>query len=338
MAPSSSTIEQAVHYAQLKGNLIETNSRLDRDQKREEYVRLLDQVDSPQNVAELQLRFEEDKPYFQLCDDKAIASYFSRWKVPITTKSDLDLFSDALAEKVTALALYDEKVRAQLEQRDYRKQLRELPAALSNLEQAISEYDTLKLPFKAVMRYAWEAISLDGFKMEEDGSKAIEQYPGHISIQPYYNKSVHMKIVLDNDDTFRVYIKPRYKTRVVAPAKKRKFWFDAKEKVEETEEIETIEILPMNFFNTVYNNNSSYCLEKGRLDSKIFKIPPESILDLLKEITIKNFDRYETSFQTFLQIILSLPKFMNNHASRKTESMKSILQRVSKQTNDSSCF
>lgn len=350
MTPPGSDIEKAVHYAVLNGSSIDTSSQLGDDQKREQYGQLLNQVDSPQRVAELQLRFEEDKPYFQLCDDEAIASYFSRWNVPIATRRDLDLFSDALAEKVTALAPYDESVRTQLEQRDYRRQLRELPATLSSLEQAVSEYDALKPSFKAVMRYVWEAVALDGFKMREDGRKATEEYKGDISIQPIGNKAVHMKIVLSENDTFELYLNPRYKTQVTVPAKKRRFWFDVKEKVEETDEIGAVEALPMRFFDRHYPKNTdlrhvdghnyqkepaTFCVKRGKLDSEIFRTQAGCVVDLLKEINMMNPDKYGESFQTYLQIVLNLPKLMNNYANRTRESMQGILQRVSEQSNGS---
>lgn len=319
MTPPNSGIERALHYAIVNDHSIETSSKLDDDLKKEQYEKLLDQIDSPQKVVELQLRLEEDKPYFQLFDDGAIASYFSRWNVPITTKRDLDLFSDTLAEKVMALAPYNEKVRAQVEQQQYIKQLKGLPAALASLEQAVSEYDTLKPSIRAVVRYVWEAVALNGFKMKEEGSKALQPYQGNLSIQPWYEpwskKGVEVRITLKKDeDIFRFLINPKYKERILVPAKKRKLWFDRKEKSEKTEELETIGVSHLMIFDCQrYAHNN---------------ISPEDIVDQLKKTGMIDLDKYGNSFQTYLEILLSLPKLMNNYTQRTTKSMKGILQRV----------
>lgn len=353
MPPPGSDLEKAVHYAVLNGDSIETSSQLDDDKRKEQYMELLDQVDSPRKVEELQLRFEGDRPYFQLCDDRAIASYFSRWGVPITTKRDLDLFSDALAEKVMDLATSDEILRTKLEQRNYRRQLEKLPAALASLEQTLSQYDVFKPDFKTIMRYVWEAVTLHGFEMKEDGSKATEQYKGVISIQPCGKKAAYLKIVLGKNDTFELYLNPIYETKVLVPAKKRRFWFDIKEEVEVTGEIEAIEVLPTRFFNHHYKTNTGprpvygdhrccvsepvrYCLNFGKLDSEIFRTSPENVVNLLRKISLGNLDIFGESFQTYLRLVLNLPRLMSNYANKIEESMEDILQQASEQTNESS--
>ena len=65
--------------------------------------------------------------------------------------------------------------------------------------------------------------------MIEDGSKATEEYQGTISIQPYDNKSVQLKMIHNENDLLELYLSPKYKTKVTVPAKRRRFWFDIKD-------------------------------------------------------------------------------------------------------------
>lgn len=361
MAPNTG-IEKALHYAMVRVETgsIEPNQQLDEDKKREQYTTLLDQVDLPQKVAELQLRFDEDKPYFDLCGDEAIAAYFSRWGVPIHSRRDLTLFSEALADKVRVLAPYDENVQRQLAQRDYQKQLQELPAAISRLEQTVSEFDALKPSFNAVLRYVWEAVTHQGFKMEEDGDKAIKKYPGAISIQAVvYNSivydSVRMQVRLSTQDSFEWYLTPHYKDKIVVPARKRRFWLDRKAETEKTNELERLEILPINLFTTGYDKNTEKILiVEGFFDRALFydpvelyikekhpdavkrvvRVSPEELADLLKGIAVKSPDRRLKSFQTGLRLVLNLPILMGNYTKRLEGSMRNILETVSAEESD----
>jgi len=226
MSPKTD-LEKALTYAVVADEAIEISPQLEGDLKISQYQKLLDRVDSPEKVGELLIKLEDDQPYLQLCSDDTIKGYFARWKIPICSRADLDLFSQTLAERVNTLAESNPRVESQVKQRAYLKQLRELPAALSKLEETVSGYDVLNEPVAAVLRYVWEAVTKYGFKMEEEGQNAIEKYDGNISIKTF-NKAVHIEIK-NHYDTLEFYICQKIKLIVNQSLKKRKFWFDKKE-------------------------------------------------------------------------------------------------------------
>src|SRR3989344_7162998 len=138
MSPKTD-LEKALTYAVVADEAIEISPQLEGDLKISQYQKLLDRVDSPEKVGELLIKLEDDQPYLQLCSDDTIKGYFARWKIPICSRADLDLFSQTLAERVNTLAESNPRVESQVKQRAYLKQLRELPAALSKLEETVSE-------------------------------------------------------------------------------------------------------------------------------------------------------------------------------------------------------
>lgn len=70
------------------------------DAFREKHLSLLDRIRSPEKLVDLQLKLSEEEPYFALCTDEAIAAYFSKWGIPISTKRELELFGLAIDERI----------------------------------------------------------------------------------------------------------------------------------------------------------------------------------------------------------------------------------------------
>jgi hypothetical protein len=346
MSLPNTNLEQAVTYASFSSDgSLEVSSQMDEDQRRQQYSSLLDKVQNPIKVASLLVRLEEDTPYFQLCSDENVHSYFQRFGVPISSRKDLELFIETLGDRVRTLADSNETVKAQLAERDYRNRLAALPSAISKLEEQVNKYDALKKPFAAVMRYVWEAIVLQGFKMSEDGSKASELYRGKITIKPHPKnaKAVHIKIDLkekleDSKNILEFVFKPIYKIKTIT--KERTYFWDKKEKVQ-TEEVDFFVFLPMRQFDgsVGYNcgNYGEKYICKGINEYSFCTIinNPSSFIDLLMKETLANPDQNTESFETYLKLIFNLPKLMHNYADRTRVNLGDVLGRiVDENTND----
>ena len=166
MVPKTN-LEKAITYPLFNTDgSIELNPSLEEERKVVRYNQLLQQqVASPERLVELQLQLGEKEAFFELCEDEGIANYFGQMGIPISSRRDLQLFSYALSLKISSLDQRDEGVGTALEQLTYRRQLQQLPRAMSQLERTLSDFDSLKEPFEAMIRYVWEKVVLDGFEM-----------------------------------------------------------------------------------------------------------------------------------------------------------------------------
>jgi len=343
MAALATPIERAVHYAVLHGDTIDIAPAATEEGKRVQYERLLQQVDSSERLAELQLRLEDDQPYFQLCSDDAIAAYFDRWDVPITSKIDLDIFSQVLSEVVEEVATSSEQVRTQLARRDHRRQLAGLPSALSKLEEAASELDSLKAPLSAVMRYVWEAVVYNRFQMKENGDEARESYPGSLSIQKCGEDVVHVEMNSGKGNDLEFYLKPIYKTKEVEEEVHRWWWSDGiRRRRVSTGKLDHLEVVPISLFDQHYTKNTDlnistrtgeYWIRTGLLYARdgthsesadVFSA--SGFVDSLRQIIMGNPGKYLGKFQRDLKIIFNLPKLMNNYAKHTESALKDMLK------------
>ena len=344
------SLERALTYAVVADEIIKISPQLERDQKISQYQKLLDQIDSPEKVGELLLKLEDQKPYFQLCSDEAIADYFSRFQVPITSRKDLDLFAETLAEKVDTLAESNPKVESQVKQRAYLKQLQELPVALSKLEETVSGYGALNKPVAAILRYVWEAVTKYGFRMKEEKKEAFGSNK-LICIQSGPGKSVYIKISLDENrdeeqfNSLEFYLNPIFKE---ITEEKKSFFRKKRISFKKTEELTSFEILPIviidsifieyqNYYNSRINNRKTRieeCIANqkklgGGIDSKVF-------VDQLKLKILECPERYASVSQRHIEILLDLPIIMDNYTKRTTKTLKDILQTSLNKVNEES--
>ena len=168
MTAPRTDIERAFAYAEHHPqNGLTVSPQLAQDQKVVQYQRIVLQLKDTGALINLQIQLDQDLPYFALCSDENLQAYFGRWKLPIESKADLQLFSEVLSERIREAATSDSTAQQYLQQKEYQTQLRELPQAVSQLESTIKEYDVLKAPFTAVMRYVYAAVS-QGFSMTEN--------------------------------------------------------------------------------------------------------------------------------------------------------------------------
>lgn len=322
---------------------IEMNPELEENQKISEFGKLLSQIDSPERIIELQLKLDEQFPYFQISPEEAIRDYFSNFGIPISNKRDLELFSFALAQRVDELDRSDEKVGSALKQRDYRIQLQTLPRILSDLERTVSDFEVLKAPFEAVIRYVWET-SQKGFRMKEEGRNALEQYPGKLTIDSgTHSYSITIELQSDNQDVLEFHVTPKVKFDVVEEVRKRRFFRDGRVSKDIPIRTEGFDILPCRIFdrtwgeninNELYDGNNwvkgtSYYITHHKIEGvynervSVFG-SDEAIDSFVSEMLIDPDSRIQ-SFQAYLKIFFNLPNIMNNYAERTRTGLKNML-------------
>ncbi|NQV91335.1 hypothetical protein HQ489_02580 [Candidatus Woesearchaeota archaeon] len=332
-------LEQALSYTSFSADgSLEVSSQMGDDQRRAQYGTLLDQVQDPNKVAALLVRLEEDNPYFQLCSDENIHAYFQRFGISIASQRDLELFNETLGERVRTLADSNETVKAQLAERDYKRELGALPSVISKLEEQVHEYGALKKPFSAVMRYVWEAVTQEDFRMHEEGSKATEPYEGKITIEPHElnPKAVHIKIKLSNEDEDELdfVLKPTYKTKKVTI--ERSYWLNGNKEVT-TDEVENLTLLPIILFNKLISRNFHWSGRQYIEDGIIYKDKSKKVIlmnqssdfvDMLVQETLTKPDQYSKYLETYLKLILNFPKIMHNYTDRTRVNLGTVLERI----------
>lgn len=345
-------VERAILYAVPDSEGIAVSPLHAQHEKETQYQRAIEGISGIEQLIALQERLEQDLPYFQLSTNENIAAYFSRWNVPIGCKSDLTLFSSVLAEKIAEAARSDRTAGTHLANQAYRLQLRELPSALTSLEQTLAGFDALKAPFDAVLRYVWEAVALHGFSMNEDGRKATEPYKAFLIVEPHSQnkKAMHLQITRKcegmKSDVFEIYVSPKYKTREVVTVKKGWFGRTRKEtSTVETEEVDILRIVPIRMFDrkwvaNSYNDdgglqsNAEHFLRTGNEERYYSHIPSANVttsagfIDEMRHEVIKNPDSYVPSLQEYLRIILQLPKYLYNYPVRQRQQVSSLLDNV----------
>lgn len=340
-------LEKALTYTHFSPGGVEVSSQLEMDQKSSGYSGLLTQI-SPERIVELQLRLDEDIPYFQISSDESIGIYFARFGIPISSRADLELFSSALAQRIDSLDKKDEKVGSALEHLGYIRQLHQLPQALSKLEKSVSNFEQLSNPFKAVVEYVWTNVHKNKFRMKEEGISASEPYPANVEITPSQNSSVDVSIVIKGkEDRLDFYIHPVYKTKEVV--KSEKGWFGTQKKIvvrEKVGEPERLELIPIRIFDITWTKNAqiynSSQYPKGHyvdqrvtqylandLDGKsmsdVIRFGADASLIVFSKTALTYPDAYMKSLQTYIEVILRLPSIMHNYAERTSGTLQKVL-------------
>lgn len=344
-----SSLELALRYVQASVRMgrdsLEISPALAEDEQKIVYAKLVDLIESPERVFDFLLRFEDQRAYFQICEDSAIADYFAQFKIPIASKRDIDLFSQVLADRARDLANSDTRLELELEKRGYQRQLQEMPVALSRLKQTIARFDDLEKPFSAIVRYIWETVVLHDFRMQEIGNNALARYDGRILLEPFgAKKVVHVEYFRDDKDRLEFFIKPTFKLKREEVIIKRFFFPDTKDYIlRESDEVQSFEIVPLRSF----DYDSSNC--KGRHLKFVFphdlKIDVEHYLhggdaghacrltlsefiDDLKTTAIASPDQYIPSLKAYLWTLFNLPRLITNYSQRTNESLKTVLTSI----------
>ncbi len=343
MTPENN-LERALVSARFGPEGIVVNPKTEEEQKVLQYEGVLSQIESPERLIELQLRLEEDLPYFQISSDESIRDYFTRFGVQITDKRDLQLFSYALANQIDSLDKTDERVGPSLENLSYRRQLHQFPKVLSDLEKTVSDFSSLNAPFDVALHYAWEAVQKKGFKMDEKGENATDPYDAQIIIEPYPGESIHFLIKINDSDSLEFYLHPKYKTRKAVVRKG--FWKQRVIVEEDTGESKGLGIIPLKIFDRKWNKNiekrnykgvsgitqydypvlayMANNLHKDEL-AELVRFDAERMLKVLVDHSLIIPDLYMKSLQTYLGIILRLPKIMHNYVERTKGDLIGIL-------------
>lgn len=346
MVPSSD-LERALMSTRFNGEGIQTDSSSIETQRIEEFQGVLAGI-NPERIIDLQIRLDEDLPYFQISSDESIRDYFSRFGVPITNKRDLELFSSALSERVSSLDKENEKVRTNLEGLAYRKQLHDLPRVLKSLDQTLSNFNALEAPFEVVMRYVFEQTSR-GFKMKENGNKALEPYPGVLSVTPDQG-CFQVEYTLGDEDVLAFGVAKEKRIELVDKVKKRRFLPD--KNVKRNAFIETGESLgfPLKIFGREWRGNKEVWIPnlgcyRGALEAYthhnffneyVVKIKTGKLIGSFVSAMLADPDRYAKSFQVYLKTLFNLPSIMHNYTLRTEMTLKESLDSTIKEINGSS--
>lgn len=319
-------LEMALLSAGFDSNGVTVNPSVEENQKISRYMGLLDQIEFPERLMELQLKLESDIPYFEISSDGSIREYFSNFGVLIENKRDLRLFSYALASKISALDRKDKRVGPALKKLDYRRNLQNLPKSLSKLETIVSDFGSLAGPFSSVLQYVLEQTG-KGFRMVEDGKDATNPYTGVLTIKPAEGNSALISINLQESEA---------EVRDIL-----KFY------VRKLPESEKLEIFPLNFLGGGCNQNIKYqSVDLGFFKNyadfphsvesyltgeryserlELVKLDEEEMIKQLVTETLEFPDKYVKSFQNYFRVLFNLPSIMHNYIERTESSLRDIL-------------
>lgn len=319
-------LERALVSTGFDSNGVIINTSVGEDEKIGGYMELLNHIESPERLIELQLKLESDLPYFEISSDDSIRNYFSHFGVQISNKRDLRLFSYTLAQKISGLDREDEQTKPILRQLDYRRSLQNLPKSLSKLETILSDFGSLAGPFSSVLQYVLEQTG-KGFRMVEDGKVATSPYSGILTIKPIGKNSAKISINLQE---------PSSEVRDVLEFYARKL-----------PELGTLEILPLRVFNRDWSLNvNSQMVNPGffkysryfgspagdYLDGKpeseklsLVKLNEEDMIKGLVKTALESPDEYMKSLQNYFKVLFNLPKIMGNYNERMQGDFRGIL-------------
>ncbi|MEK6968976.1 MAG: hypothetical protein AABW48_00955 [Nanoarchaeota archaeon] len=366
MTSPHTDIESALAYAShdKEGLVISSQYRL--DQKNEHFEKLLSEVRSIDDLLVLQERLETDLPWFKLASDESVKDYFSRWNVHIENHSDLELFAAALSQRIADLAVSDSTAQKYQEEKKYRLQLRNLPAALSQFKQTQQSFDSLAEPLDALLRYVYQAVTEQDFSMDEDGATATQIYSGRIELSLCRENKKVVGLCLDsgrdfenqpdfNKTTFFVY--PIYQEREVTT--EGHTWYGRKKTVTETEitdQIERMIIRPMDVLdhylptsicksartkmyrfepptkkisNSPVGKVTCWCYYHfGYHELNIPSLTAQEFLQTARTCALETPDTHLQPFRTLLQTLFNLPKYMHNYTVKLNQEMKDIIDNI----------
>lgn len=299
-------IERAIFYASHTSTGVGVSPQLEKDQKEKEYQSLVSRLENFDKVMSLQERLEQDLPYFELASDENIRSYFSRWGVSIDSKEDLKLFSYVLGERLGELAKSSDSAQKAIQEKEYRLQLRGLPAAISRMNDSLVQLDQFKAPFEAVIRYVNKLIC-SGFSMNEDGSSALEKYDGHLVISHFSDdNSSPLPTINYCNCSIRICTIQRLEKECKIYNLEKKHWWRKAKKVERLERYFTEDIsYALKFGGCYYGNGNSFENLK-----RFVRDNPSTNLPILRD---------------FLGIMFNLPKYIHNYALRTSQQINSVL-------------
>lgn len=359
MTSPQTNIESALAYASHDKEGLVVSPQYHLDQKNEHFEKLLSEVKSIDDLLVLQERLETDLPWFKLASDESVRDYFSRWNVRIENHSDLELFAAALSQRIADLAVSDSTAQKYQEEKKYRLQLRNLPAALSQFKLTQQSFDSLAGPLDILLQYVYKAVTEQGFSMNEEGATALEKYPGKITITPFKRNKTVVDLCLNldkssSDGHTRLFVHPIYQEREVIT--EGRTWYGKKitvTEIEITDQIERLAIYRAGVLNKDYTKEGqcidSYLFEPstgkkskspvrtaiathynygGRKSYELCAITAQDFLQQIKCCAEASPDFYLPHVKTLLQTLFNLPKYMHNYTVKLNQKMKDIIDNL----------
>ncbi len=320
-------LEMAVQYAEVGDGIIQVSPKLGMEQREAEYRQLLTKIPSSERLVELQIRLENDLPYFLLCDDAAIEAYFSRWHVPIQSRADLDLFAQTLSAEVMRQADGSAETRNYVAQRDYQRELRGLPTVLNQLEQVANQFRSFEKPMAAVLRYVWEAVKFQGFQMKYGNSKDAEA--SWITICPLGAEAVSLYVTDRSGAEFRFHLEPAYtKVERVVETKILKV-IPRKKRVRESKRT-GVQVISDECFGEWIGStlDERHYARTGSWYPNVKKYSAEQFVHHLHEQAMTDPQRRLPSLENLLKVIFSLPQRMHKYATTTSENLQAVCSNV----------
>ena len=235
------------------------------------------------------------RPYLEISPDKEIKTYFEKKGINnITNKEELKSFYNHLEDKIAELSdSSDERVKLYFEKREYLKQLERLPSNLSKLEQTVnSGFEGLKVPFRAVMNYVWDAVINQGFEM--------------------------------NDNIFFVEIGRKDKKVSLCKNIKQVYLYIGEKRREKITKINLSKFRRSNNLGIEFRWLLGYEIKYSILTT-------DETIDELKRF-LSNSDKEDINeFTSQMKTILSLPKIMNNYVKWKQENVTKMFNKISEE-------
>jgi hypothetical protein len=299
--------------------LIRVSPDLELARKNEDYAKRLEGVDT-QSLIDLQFKFSDNLPYLKLCSDERIREYFAQWNLPIESRTDLELFSQTLAERITTLARDDSGARRYVKQREYGAQLAKLPQEISDFSKEISDFKFLEKPLEALVKLAFDSAIDHGFVMNENGEDAIEKYEGKIKIMKYCEGAVEVELTT-SDSSLNFFIIPAMCKRT-----EKKGFFSLKREIYEYPKGEYI-IVPAKLLDVNYDKfeighflqHVYHGYERETYYSRVSRTHIGGYISLIRQKVLENPKKFIPSIIELSRLILHFPAYVQNYA-RKTVS------------------
>jgi hypothetical protein len=302
----------------------------------EELDRRLAKAGSIQGLVTSFIALDEAVSYLQFASNEEIESYFKQKKVSyIRNKEELNSFYNHLKTKIGDLIVFpDERIKSYFEKisyskRTYLESLVEMPSKLANLEAiTIKGFNQLKPKFKEILNYIWESVMDKGFKMEEDGEKALAKYKGGVIIHRGTDDETGIDTLIissgskwdyhDFTSLFNLTIfKEKIEKREITTSKKILLWdkkIKRRKKIKVTPEKGDFFVKGTVFHCPIDCMKKDYCSSVGEAINQI-KIRVD-----------RDPNEYLPQLPLMINTFLSLPNIMQNYLIKRERELKEVFK------------